>query len=174
MTLASDYRAMLAHYREQVALTETDYAAAARRRAQTQTMWGAFIGLGGLAVLLIALGVVAWAIGYSPLDTSQVAEAFGCAAAGALGACTSVSWKVLTFGELQVDLAASVLTVRGLGAVRPFVGAIFGVAAYFALKSNFINIGSDSFYFLAFIAFVAGFSERFVPDLIRKAEETPA
>lgn len=167
----SDYRAMLSHYRRQVALAETDYAAAARRRAQTQTMWGAFMGLVLLALLLFIVGVVAWAIGYSPLDTDSVAGAFGCAAAGALGACTSVSWKVLTFGELQVDLGASVLTVRGLGAVRPIVGAIFGVAAYFALKSGFIDLGADSFYYYAFISFVAGFSERFVPDLVGKAEQ---
>jgi hypothetical protein len=37
--------------------------------------------------------------------------------------------------------------------LRPIVGAIFGVAAYFALKSGFINVGSDSFYYYAFISF---------------------
>jgi len=169
----ADLRDMITHYRQQVGLAETDYAAATRRRAQTDTMVGAFMGAGVVAVVLLVLGGVAWLIDYflRDVDADAVAAAFGCAAAGALGACTSVSFRVLTFGELRVDVGASVLTLRGLGCVRPIVGAIFGVAAYFALKSGFINLGTDDFYFFAFFSFVAGFSERLVPDLVQKTEE---
>jgi hypothetical protein len=169
----SDFWSIEARYRGQIALAAQDYAPSASRRAQTVTMWGAFIGVGFVACLLFVIGVIAATIDYSPLDVDSVAATLGCAAAGALGACTSVSWRVLTFGELRVDAGASVLTLRGLGAVRPIVGSIFGVAAYFALKSGFITLGTTNFYFFAFFAFVAGFSERFVPDLVGKAEKAP-
>jgi len=162
---------MEGRYRAQIALADRDYAPAVRRRAQILTMWGACIGVVGVAVALSVAGLVAAAIGHSPLDVDSVAAAMGCAAAGALGAVTSVSWRVLTFGEFPVDAGASVLTLRGLGIVRPFVGSIFGLAAYFALKGGFINLGTTNFYYFAFFAFVAGFSERFVPDLVGKAEK---
>ena len=71
-------------------------------------------------------------------------------------------------GELRVDAGAGVFTLRGLGAVRPIVGSIFGVAAYFALKSGFITLGTDNIYFFTFFSFVAGFSERLLPDLVRR------
>ena len=56
----------------------------------------------------------------------------------------------------------------------PLVGAIFGLAAYFALQSGFIDAGHQNFYFFAFFAFVAGFSERLLPDLVRRTEATVA
>ena len=165
---------MEARYRAKVALAERDYALSAGRRAQTVTMWGAFIGVGLVACLLVVGAVIAWAIDYSPLHSGSIATAMTCAAAGAVGACASVSWRVLTFGELRVDAGASVLTLKGLGAVRPFVGSIFGVAAYFALKSGFIVLGKKNFYYFTFFAFVAGFSERFLPDLVSRAEKAQA
>ena len=71
------------------------------------------------------------------------------------------------------DPGAGVLTLRRLGIVRPLIGAVFGLALYFGLKSGFISIGEENnnFYFFAFFAFVAGFSERAVPELIKTAEQ---
>ena len=167
----ADFWKMETLYRGQIALAEQDYAPSARRRAQTVTMWGAFIGVGVVVGLVLVFGVVARHYDHSPLHSGKVAVPMFCAIAGAVGALASVSWRVLTFGELRVDAGASVLTLRGLGAVRPVVGSIFGLAAYFALKSGFIHLGTTNFYYYAFFAFVAGFSERFLPDLVSKAEK---
>src|SRR5262249_6415574 len=100
------------------------------------------------------------------------ATALACGLAGALGSCVSVSWR-LTIGQmLRLDAGASILALKRLGTLRPAIGTAFGIAIYFALKSGFINVGSDNknFYFFVFIAFVAGFSERLVPDLIKATE----
>ena len=159
---AGELRAAIADYYAKLELANRDYADAAKRQAQYTYMWGTFIGVLVLLALLALAGLLAAAAGLSPLDEEALAVAFGCAVAGALGACASVSWRVLSYSELRVDAGASVLTLRGLGTVRPLVGAIFGVAIYFALRSGLINAGDSSFYLFAFVAFVAGFSERLV------------
>src|SRR5690606_41780711 len=63
-------------------------------------------------------------------------------------------------------------TLRTLGALRPFVGGVFGVATFFALKSGVValDVGdSKSSYFYILFGFVAGFSERLAQDIDRKS-----
>jgi hypothetical protein len=61
-------------------------------------------------------------------------------------------------------------TLRTLGALRPFVGGVFGLATFFALKSGVIALdiasGSRSTYFYILFAFAAGFSERLAQDML--------
>jgi len=63
-----------------------------------------------------------------------------------------------------------------LGAFRPVIGAIFASAVYFALESDFIQLGTISqqstFTFYAFVGFLAGFSERFTHVIFGQAEKT--
>jgi len=165
---ADEFRATLADYYAKLALADRDYRDAAERRAQYIYMWGTFAGVLVLVAILAVTGLFTAIAGYSPLHDEAIAVAFGCALAGAIGGCASVSFRVLSYGRLRVDAGASVLTVRGLGTVRPIVGAIFGVAMYFALKSGLVNSGNESFYLYAVLAFVAGFSERLVPELVRR------
>jgi hypothetical protein len=153
---AAELRATVADYYEKLELANRDYADAARRQAQYQLMWGTFVGVLVLLVLLAIAGLFAALAGYSPLDEDSVAVAFGCAVAGALGACASVSWRVISY------------------AVRPVIGAIFGVAIYFALQSGLVSSGDGTFYLFAFVAFVAGFSERLVPELVRRTSDQVA
>jgi hypothetical protein len=58
------------------------------------------------------------------------------------------------------------------------IGAIFAAAVYFALESNFIQLGSitqqNTFTFYAFVGFLAGFSERFTHVIFGEAELTVA
>jgi hypothetical protein len=65
-----------------------------------------------------------------------------------------------------------------LGAFRPVIGAIFASAVYFALESNFIQLGTitqqNTFTFYAFVGFLAGFSERFTHVIFGEAELTVA
>jgi hypothetical protein len=146
---------------------------AAARAASYLYMWGSLVGLGVLAIVLGILGLIFWGVGSDYPTDERVATAVGCAVAGALGACASVSWRVTAGVLLNIDPGAGVPALRRLGVLRPFIGAIFGLAIYFALRSNFVNIGesNQNFYFFAFFAFVAGFSERVIPDLLHSAEE---
>ena len=129
-------------------------------------MAGTFYGVVVVVVLcaLIAFGI--WSLNYYSIRDEAIATAFGCAIAGGFGATASVSWRVTGGTFYLADPGAGVLTLRRLGMVRPLVGAVFGLAVYFALKSGFINVGDENknFYFFAFLAFVAGFSERAVPN----------
>jgi len=65
-----------------------------------------------------------------------------------------------------------------LGAFRPVIGAIFASVLYFALESDFIQLGTISqqstFTFYDFVGFLAGFSERFTHVIFGQAELTVA
>ncbi len=152
-----------------------DYHLAARRRAQYIYMQGAFAGLAVLVPLLVVAAFFGWWSGYSPLSKGAIALAFACALAGGFGAVASVSWRVSLFRGFNVDPGASVLTLGNLGMIRAWIGAIFGVAACFALKGGLLNIAKDSnSYYFMFLAFVAGFSERMIPDLTHAADPSQA
>jgi hypothetical protein len=99
-----------------------------------------------------------------------------CFSAGGVGAMVSVMSRMST-GSVRLDWEFGKDTLRTLGALRPFVGAIFGLMTFLALKSEIVNLkvgdGSSSYYYIVF-AFVAGFSERFAQDMLLGAagEET--
>jgi hypothetical protein len=59
-------------------------------------------------------------------------------------------------------------TLRTLGALRPFVGAVFGLMTFLALRSGIVDlkVGDGSSYYYIVFAFVAGFSERFAQDML--------
>ena len=62
-----------------------------------------------------------------------------------------------------------------LGAFRPFVGSIFGLALYFSVRGGLLQINpkdENSFYWYTALSFFAGFSERFTKVLIDTAEHT--
>ena len=60
-----------------------------------------------------------------------------------------------------------------LGAYRPLVGAIFGLAMYFLLQSSLLQVQSGKeFSTFVVAAFLGGFSERFVKVMLNSAEKT--
>jgi hypothetical protein len=166
-----EVRVAFEHYYRLLRAAEDDYTVAAARTAQYVYLWGTLLGVILLALFTGFIAIAAREFSVD-MDDERIATAFACAIAGGLGAAASVSWRV-TVGDFSVDPGAGILTLRRLGSVRPFIGAIFGIALYFALKSGFINIGESNrnFYFFAFLAFVAGFSERVIPELLRTAEQ---
>src|SRR5207247_887003 len=161
----------IAHYYQQLFRAQVELNTAALRRAQYKYTSGALVGLVLFAVIASTLAAITQYVFNRSIYHDVIAVAFGCAVAGGLGASASVSWRA-TFGNLRFDPAAGIAALPRLGALRPGVGAIFGLATYFALKSGFIRVGheNENFYFFAFFSFVAGFSERLVPDLVRRAE----
>jgi hypothetical protein len=59
-----------------------------------------------------------------------------------------------------------------LGAYRPIVGAIFGVAMYFIVSTSLLQIDPEtrSFAFYVTVAFLAGFSERWTRVILDGAQ----
>jgi hypothetical protein len=101
--------------------------------------------------------------------------------AGSIGATISVMWRI-TFGRFSPSNAiiafqqgkkASV-TLAILGAVRPFIGTVFGIIVYALDRAELLPLkppgtGADPLYFYAAIAFFAGFSERWAQSTLKNA-----
>ena len=156
-------------HRLEFARIEEYYKGAAIRGAQIVYFWGMVLGavfltvLGGV-LLLVAVGVDA--------DRDSVEKFFACYAAGAVGAIVSVLQRV-TSGHFGIDYELGKGALRRLGSFRPFIGAVFGVAVFFVVKSEVVQVSEPEtpkgFYFVVILAFLAGFSERFAKDLLDEA-----
>jgi hypothetical protein len=74
----------------------------------------------------------------------------------------------MSTGRVRLDWEFGKDTLRTLGALRPFVGAVFGLITFLALKSGVVNLtaGDGTSYYYIVFAFVAGFSERFAQDML--------
>jgi hypothetical protein len=98
---------------------------------------------------------------------------------GTLGAFVSVLMR-MSSNSFRVDYEVGRSTIRRLGSFRPFIGAVFGVALFFLIKSGLLNIvvdqdpPSDQFFFYGSLAFLAGFNERWTNVIFGKAEQTIA
>lgn len=133
------------------------------------------ICLGSLAALLVGIAsAVLWLQDFPglkalvPLD-AHVPTAM---AAAFLGGLVSVFARMQGFARLG-DFEHLFLLINAL--VRPFMGAVFGVFAYAALKSGFVPLDKAlllhiTSYQVWALGFVAGFSERFAKDLISRGE----
>jgi sulfite exporter TauE/SafE len=154
--------------REQLRRIEKYYREAAVRSGQIVYVGGMLLGM----VPMLVIGVVAWIV----LARSNDVGAIGtlCFVAGAVGALISVMSR-MSSGKVRVDWEFGKDTLRTVGALRPFVGAVFGLMTFFALKSGVVALdvvtGSKSTYFYLLFAFVAGFSERFARDMLLHGTE---
>jgi hypothetical protein len=60
-----------------------------------------------------------------------------------------------------------------VGSFRPLIGAIFGLLVYALIQSNLLPLSvasTNELYFYGVIGFLAGFSERWAPDLLQTTE----
>jgi hypothetical protein len=99
-------------------------------------------------------------------------EFYGCLGAGAVGAVVSVLQRINS-GHFDLEYDVGRAYVRFLGALRPLIGAIFGLALYFAISSRIITLfelphggTTGRLYALLVVAFLAGFSERWAQDTL--------
>jgi hypothetical protein len=160
------HKAAVAIKASQLAELRRDYREAANGDAQLVYFAGMAIGIALLAWLYV--------IAQNILQGEGVEERtiIGCLVAGALGAVVSVIARINS-GTFALDFDVARGYTLFLGALRPVIGSIFGLLAYFMLTSGFVNIfelpkkGSlDRFYFLCVIGFAAGFSERWAQDTL--------
>jgi hypothetical protein len=90
--------------------------------------------------------------------------------AGAAGSVVSLLTRVREF-DRQRKVPRTVLFLTGL--FRPIIGTVFGLFVYLLLLSELLPIevpAGPAVGFYPAIAFIAGFSERFVPDVVDQAE----
>jgi hypothetical protein len=127
-----------------------------------------------IGVLLLIRWPLHWLWEIEISDTSQ-AYAFGCIVAGAIGSIFSVLLR-MSGGRFRTDFEAGRSRLWLIGSFRPFIGAVSGLALYFAVKGDFVSLhrNDESFVALAFLAFLAGFSERFARDTFAAAEAAVA
>jgi hypothetical protein len=139
--------------------TEAYFLQSAQRTARLEYLIGMIPGL----ILAALVAVLIW-------NVTAVPQEFSIAlVGGALGALVSVMSR-LTAGKLTLNHEYGKATLRILGGMRPFIGALFGLALYVLISGALIPMevpGEDKQrYFFAGIAFLAGFSERWAQDMI--------
>jgi hypothetical protein len=175
-----DLDSVVAEHSEELKRIERYYDRAASKSARLVYFLGMLVGL----ILLAALGLgILGIIGvFTELGTqsTQTQNFFASYGAGAVGALVSVMLRMRpdTRAGFSVDYEVGRGPLFWLGAFRPVIGAIFASAVYFALESNFIQLGTitqqNTFTFYAFVGFLAGFSERFTHVIFGEAELTVA
>lgn len=160
------HKAAVAVEVRQLAALRRTYREAANGDAQLVYFAGMAIGIGLLAWLYV--------LADSLLEGEGIEERtiIGCLVAGALGAVVSVIARINS-GTFALDFDVARGYTLFLGALRPVIGSIFGLLAYFMLTSGFVDVfklpaeGSiERFYFLCVIGFAAGFSERWAQDTL--------
>jgi hypothetical protein len=142
----------------------TYYCHAAERSGQITYVGGMLFGM----VIPFLISIAGWIL-VGNNHSSAVGIGLLCFSAGAVGALVSVMSR-LSSGKVRVDWEFGKDTLRTLGSLRPFVGAVFGLITYLALKSGVIGIdlanhAGSSYYFVVF-SFAAGFSERLAQDML--------
>jgi hypothetical protein len=159
--VAAVSRTTRAHLQE----IERYYRRAAARSGQIVYVGGVLLGM----VPMVLLAFLAWLLIANAKDfDSPAGIGLLCFSAGGVGAMVSVMSRMST-GSVRLDWEFGKDTLRTLGALRPFVGAVFGLITFLALQSGIIDLTvgdkNNSYYYIVF-AFVAGFSERFAQDML--------
>jgi hypothetical protein len=159
--------AALAAEQRRLAALRQDYREAANGDAQLVYFAGMAVGIAVLAILWVVAGGI-----LNQTEDIENATIAGCIVAGAVGAVVSVIARVNS-GSFALDVDVARGYTLFLGALRPVIGSVFGLLAYFALTSGFVKVfqlpaegSTERFYFLCVIAFAAGFSERWAQDTL--------
>jgi hypothetical protein len=159
---------------------EKYYQRAADRGSRITYSSGMIVGVVVSAALAALVAVLFEAFSLNA-DSRALKAFFACYAAGALGAVVSVLSRMagVRGSSFGVDSEVGRRKIMRLGGYRPFLGAIFGLATYFALQSGLLQVKTPqedktSFYFFTVLAFLAGFSERLTAVVLGSAESVVA
>jgi len=131
----------------------------------------------GIPVGMLACGLlIYYADGWThPLAGKGLEEladqARVCFACGAVGGVVSVMARITRRSALNIDSAQGHGVTALAGAIRPLIGAIFGLALFVFVTGGLvpIDVPEDQWkanLFFASVAFLAGFSERWAQDTI--------
>lgn len=149
------------------------YANAADKVARMVYVSGLFAGLVAMVPIGVLAGIGLWIFGELHLHQAGTQAFFACLTAGALGAFVSVLSRMAAPAKFELDPEVGRRALFYLGAYRPPVGAIFGLAMYFLLRSSLLQVtAGKEFATFVVAAFLGGFSERFVKVMLSSAEKS--
>jgi hypothetical protein len=165
-------QALVRSQRQKLSRIESFYQRAASKAGRIVYVSGMVLGIVLAGILAALVGLLLWASGIWSDNDRLIILCYGAGALGALLSALSRMGKPET-GKFNVDFELGRPLLRRLGFFRPFVGAVFGVALYFLLSSEIldISVGEDAKpYYYGFAAFLAGFSERYTTVVFGAAE----
>jgi hypothetical protein len=156
---------------------ERYYARAGDRAGRVVYFGGMMAGAFVSALIAGGLALAFWWTGWFERPYLNDFEAFFVSyAAGGIGAIVSVMSRMASEDKFRVDYEVGRPTVRKLGAFRPFIGAVFGVAVYFLISSGLPQVSlppdEEAFFYYGTVAFLAGFFERRTTVVFGTAERT--
>jgi hypothetical protein len=160
----------LDNYRAELDLVHQQFQDDIQRRVQSRYWQGAIVGMILVAAISTVVGMIFWWKGTS--------AAYGVAIpAGGLGALVSLLQR-MSSGRLVLDVSASRDLLELFGAVRPLIGAVFGLAitALFAgglIPAVQIPEGRELAFYAA-VGFLAGFNERWAQDMLKSSSDRVA
>jgi hypothetical protein len=159
------YRASMIVIEADLARAEALLDAAAQRQAQLSYTKGMLLGAAAVGLVSLAIGVAFY------LTDTPAADGVALLA-GALGALVSVLQR-MTSGSLRLDTHAGTGMLFRFGALRPVIGAILGMAVFTFVVGGLLPVISstpnEELAFVAAVAFLAGFNERFAQDVIARS-----
>jgi hypothetical protein len=160
--------AALERERERLDHIDDYYRAAANGQAQIIY----FVGMAAVAAALVVLAIL---LRFASGDR----YVFGALAAGAIGAVVSVLQRI-SANDFALEFDVGRRYVLFVGGLRPALGAVFGLAVYFAFTSGLVSLrlpdspdSTKRFYAILALAFVAGFNERWAQDTLATASGSP-
>ena len=145
------------------------YERAAENQARIVYFQGMIWGGAILAALVGAAFLLGWAFGWLDPNDVRVQVFFVTLAMGATGAMLSVMTRMAKANGFNIDYEVGRKPARFLGALRPWIGAMFALALYIAIRGGVVSVLPEveqTVFFFAAIAFLAGFSERWAKVLI--------
>jgi hypothetical protein len=156
---------------------ERYYARAADKSGRVVYFSGMMVGAAVSALVASGLALAFWVTGWFKEPYVNDLQAFFVSfAAGGIGAIVSVMFRMSGEDKFALDYEVGRPTVRKLGAFRPFVGAVFGVAIYFLISSGLPQVelpaDEEAFFYYGTVAFLAGFFERRTNVIFGGAEKT--
>lgn len=150
------------HERE-LAEVQDYYARAGENSARLVYFRGMLWGTALLGALVGGGFLLAWALDWLDPADPPTYTLFVVLAMGAAGAFLSVLTRMARRNGFAVDFEVGRKSVRYLGGIRPWIGALLALALYLTLKSSLLELlqgTSKGVYFYASVAFLSGFSER--------------
>jgi len=169
-----------ARARTELMHVEAYYARAGDKTGRLIYFWGMMIGVVSLGVLAVVGSAIYSLFGNFHLRDGDTQTFFICYAMGAVGAIVSVMARMSSVrgAGFDIDYEVGRRSLRRVGSFRPAIGAIFAVVLYFALRGDLIQLQTSATehtsFFYATLAFLAGFSERWVKILLGGAQRVIA
>jgi hypothetical protein len=151
----------------ELARAERYYARSSQRTAQLEYFIGMLII--GLPLLILVVAGIALVTETNLLDSPLLVSLM----AGGVGAIVSVMNR-MTSGSLILVAESGKAIIRLLGAIRPLLGGVLGLALYVLLSAGLVSFAATpedgkEVLLAAGLGFLAGFSERFAQDMIAGA-----